>query len=472
MSNFVIPPLNENPEDDLSYDPIAQAAIARKRQKLADEAAVKAAIDKKAADEEAAKNAAADQRLNDSYISQLNTLAPSEYQIHPQLKEYITNLREGKAREASQERQQNAMYNAFDTIGKARANEWGTKSVDIGDMGDTAQQANATAEAAANTIQAKDLTGHIDMRRQIAEALARKRDTSNLSRTFLKESKFVTEGGKPVMVYNDPNTGESKYFDSNNKPISEEQMITSQKYGMLEGQKIEQEKYTRGNAAKIGTALADYSSSNTTFDNIDRILHKQSNKKLSGLDDVLIDQNVVPGVMNSKGEKVDLPGISLFGYGRVDPKFSGESNELQSAIGLLVASYQKAISGLTVNKEEAIRISNDLEQGKYRSEGEMIRGLKTLKKLLQEDKEAKLNQFGPEARALYLEGQSRLPKAPAPKQSSGSTGSWGDKQSPAQPQQSTPTQKNTVIINTPSGRKTVPKADLDRYLKAGATLAE
>lgn len=456
MSNFIIPPLNENPEDDLSYDPIAQAAIARKRQKLADAAAVKAAIDKKAADEEAAKNAAADQRLTDSYTSQLNTLAPSEYQMHPQLKEYITNLKEGKAREASQERQQNAMYNAFDTIGKARANEWGTKSVDIGDMGDTAQQANATAEAAANTIQAKDLTGHIDMRRQIAEALARKRDTSNLSRTFLKESKFVTEGGKPVMVYNDPNTGISKYFDSNNNPISEDQMISSQKYSMLEGQKIEQEKNTREKAAKIGVDLADYAGGDTNFSNVDRLLSEQTEGRVPRLEDAKIGNNLLTGP-TLEGE--NLPGISVPGFGRINMfDRTGDSTALQATIKRLVGSYQKAISGLTVNAAEAKDIQERLEQNKYASEGEMIRGLQTLQEILRADKEAKLNQYGPEARALYLANQSKIPA----RQSSGSTGSWGDGQSP---QVQAITQAKEVERITPNGRKAIYNADTKEFIR-------
>jgi hypothetical protein len=263
------------------------------------------------------------------------------------------------------------------------------------------------------------------------------------------------------MVYNDPNTGVSKYFDSNNNPISEDQMISSQKYGMLEGQKIEQEKTIRNNAAKIGVDLADYAGGETNFSNVDRLLSDQTEGRVPRLEDAKIDYNLLTGP-TLKGE--DLPGLSVPGLGRISMfDRTGDSTALQATIKRLVGSYQKAISGLTVNAAEAKDIQERLEQNKYASEGEMIRGLQTLQEILRADKEAKLNQYGPEARELYLENQSKIPA----KSSSGTTGSWGDAPTPAQApaQQPTPTQSKEVERVTPNGRKAIYNADTKEFVR-------
>lgn len=456
MANFTIPPLNTNPEDDLAYDSLAQTMIAEKRRKAAEVAAALAQSRQSVNDEETAQADAANQKMVNDYTTQLDALAPKAYEMHPQLKEYISNMRAGKDEAAANEKKQNSIYNTLDTLNNIRANEWGFKNVNIGDSGDSAQKAAVEAEKQAGVVGLKDLTGHIDMRRQVAEALARKRDPSNLSRTFLKESKFVTERGKPVMVYNDPNTGISKYFDSNNNPISEDQMISSQKYGMLEGQKIEKDKNIRDNAAKIGVALADYAGGDTNFSNVDRLLNEQTEGRVPRLEDAKIGYNLLTGP-TLEGE--NLPGISVPGFGRINMfDRTGDSTALQATIKRLVGSYQKAISGLTVNAAEAKDIQERLEQNKYASEGEMIRGLKTLQEILRADKEAKLNQYGPEARALYLENQSKIPA----KSSSSATGSWGDGQSP---QPSPQAQIKEVERVTPNGRKAIYNADTKEFIR-------
>lgn len=344
-------------------------------------------------------------------VATINRLASEKYTIRPELADYISRMREGVNDRAIEEKYRNQTWDTFDKLGDIRANTYGLKNVHIGSPDTTAQTEAANVNKLTQAAELGDITRHSKLRDDLALALARKRGGEG--KIFLRESGgFLTKDGKPVATYTDPNTGEFRYMDSNKRPIPEEDIISKSTYNQKNAQTIADQAKTRDNAFKIGEELSEFSRENTSFDHIDDLIRKQSENKLNGLDEAVVNEgNPIsgPGLESPTGKIIDLPGVTLPIVGRIDPLRKGQHSALQAGIKRLLGAYQKTLSGLTASNEEAKRIRDSLEQGKYSSEGEMLRGLKDLKAMLMSYKEAKLNQYGVEARNKYLESQGLQP---------------------------------------------------------------
>jgi hypothetical protein len=411
-----------------------------------------------------AESTQAIQELEAPDVATINRLAPEKYTIRPELAEYISRMREGVNERAADEKYRNETWDIFDKLGDIRANTYGLKNVHIGTPDTTAQTEAANVNKLTQATELGDIARHGKLRDDLALALARKRGSVGDSKLFLRESSgYTTTSGKPVLVHNDPNTGISKFFDMDRNPLNENDVVKSSLYNQREAQRIGDENKERDNAAKIGEDLSEFSNQNTTFDKIDDILRRQTGGKITRLEDVEINKgNFItgPGINSPSGEDIDLPGATLPVVGRVDVKREGEHSELQGAIKQLLSAYQKTISGLTASDSEAKTIRDSLEQGKYTSEGQMLRGMKDLKTKILKYKEDKLNQYGLGARNRYLEGQRFITQAQANAIPNPPAQANAVPNPPAQEQK-----PREEIRVAPNGRKAVFNPDTKEFLR-------
>ena len=134
-------------------------------------------------------------------------------------------------------------------------------------------------------------------------------------------------------------------------------------------------------------------------------------------------------------------------FGEADPK----RVEFNSNVGQNLADYIKSISGATVTNAERDTLMK-LIPGVADDDEEFNAKLKALRDKIEFYRRAEVDTLRASGKVVNPEMLK--------------TSSY------KQPTSAAPEQNTMVVINTPKGRKSVPKADLDRYLKAGATLAE
>lgn len=100
-------------------------------------------------------------------------------------------------------------------------------------------------------------------------------------------------------------------------------------------------------------------------------------QKLGGrLEDFSRDES---GNLMKGGKPVDLPGISVPGYGRVTA-FSSSARELQGAADRVFNATLKDRSGGAVTDNELDRLKREFNQGKYNTEPELIDALQRYKR--------------------------------------------------------------------------------------------
>lgn len=99
--------------------------------------------------------------------------------------------------------------------------------------------------------------------------------------------------------------------------------------------------------------------------------------KLGGkLESFTRDKN---GNLTKDGKQVDLPGVSVPGFGRTS-FYSGEARELQGAADKIFNTTLKDRSGGAVTDTEMDRLKNEFNSGKYNSEPELIDALQRFKR--------------------------------------------------------------------------------------------
>jgi len=317
----------------------------------------------------------------------LERLAPAKYEMKPELADYLSRAKTGVNQAALDERQQNNTWDTFDKLGDIRANTYGLKNVHIANPSDVAQTEAAGINKMVSGAELGDIQGHKKNREELALALARKREV--VPRTG--ESNWqsiggaVSETGQPL--FKKTQDGKLVIVDKDNNPV--EKVMTAADHNLMQKQK-----------ATIGEDLAEFSNGDEIFKNIDARIQKMtkdSKHPYNKLEDVLIEPG---GLYGSQIVGADLPGVSIPGYGQVNLG-NAEAAGFQSDIGKLLAAYQKSVSGLTASNPEMKRIVENLQQGKFSSEGERLQGLKDLKSMLMAAKKMSREKYGPEVLSKY-----------------------------------------------------------------------
>lgn len=117
------------------------------------------------------------------------------------------------------------------------------------------------------------------------------------------------------------------------------------------------------------------------------------------LDDAKFDEN---NELMAKGEKVDLPGVSLPGIGRLSA-YSGDARELNNAVSSIFNQELKDRSGAAISNNEMARLKDEFAQGKYSTEAEMVKALKDYKRATAAAIRTHEARFRPEAVSRFKE---------------------------------------------------------------------
>lgn len=321
---------------------------------------------------------------------QLEALAPKKYTINPQLAEYLAQMRAGKDEAAAQERRQNSLFQAFDAVGQARANEWGSKYSPIGDTGDSAQKAAMAAEGAVDAANLKDIQGHIDRRGEIARALASKR--GNNIKVERKQAGVDPITGQTLFIDTDLE-GNKTLVDGLNNPAMN---------GVIPATSYNQQKRAENPTEKEDAIFASYNKALGFLDSIEK-------------DKENIDTGKISSAVSSARE--------FFGQG--DP----EVVNFKAKVGQNLVDYIKSISGAAVTNEERSALTK-LVPNISQNDQEFMASLQALKEKL-------LNYRQIEANALRSSGkivsEDALKVSPWIRESSGQPGSTPQPQPTQQP---------------------------------------
>ncbi len=117
------------------------------------------------------------------------------------------------------------------------------------------------------------------------------------------------------------------------------------------------------------------------------------------LDEFSVDSN---NTLKRGDKKVDLPGVSLPGVGRVS-FYDNKARDLAGAVGKVFNVTLKDRSGAAVTNTELERLKNEFGQGKYNSESEMIGALQRYKTALSKELENREAAYRPEVRETYAD---------------------------------------------------------------------
>lgn len=99
-------------------------------------------------------------------------------------------------------------------------------------------------------------------------------------------------------------------------------------------------------------------------------------------------------------KKLDLPGVSIPGYGRSN-FYSGEARNLDSLMAKVFNVELKDRSGAAVVSEELTRLKNEFATGKFNTEAEMIQKLKEYQEAVIIELKNREAAFKPEVRKEY-----------------------------------------------------------------------
>lgn len=100
------------------------------------------------------------------------------------------------------------------------------------------------------------------------------------------------------------------------------------------------------------------------------------------------------------GKKVDLPGVSIPGIGRVTA-YSGKARELADRAAKIFNTELKDRSGAAVTSNELDRLKGEFSQGKFNTEPELIRALADYKRALGKELKRREAAFRPEVVQTY-----------------------------------------------------------------------
>lgn len=101
------------------------------------------------------------------------------------------------------------------------------------------------------------------------------------------------------------------------------------------------------------------------------------------------------------GESVDMPGVSVPGFGRLS-FYSGEARTLDDTASRLFNLELKDRSGAAVTTPELDRLKREYSQGKYNTEGELLGAMQRYKRALS-SKMRDIEAANPKAAARYAE---------------------------------------------------------------------
>lgn len=111
-------------------------------------------------------------------------------------------------------------------------------------------------------------------------------------------------------------------------------------------------------------------------------------------------------LVDAKGDVVDLPGVSMWGVGRVSA-YSPEARNLQGNIQKVLNAEIKDMSGATVTNNEMERIKMAFQTGKYNTEAEMIAALGEFKRAAVDELKSREAGYKPEIVQEYAKRGGR-----------------------------------------------------------------
>jgi hypothetical protein len=164
--------------------------------------------------------------------------------------------------------------------------------------------------------------------------------------------------------------------------------------------------------------------------NLDQDIQKLS-KDVAGTQDLLGALDEVEGKLGGSidtfskdasgnlvrgGKKVDLPGVSIPGIGRVSA-YSEDARGLRDAASRVFNATLKDRSGGAVTDNELERLKTEFSEGKFNTEPELISALQRYKRQVQTVLKNREAAYKPEAVARYTEQGGRTSqtiKSPSP----------------------------------------------------------
>jgi len=106
-------------------------------------------------------------------------------------------------------------------------------------------------------------------------------------------------------------------------------------------------------------------------------------------------QDYDPATNTANGKKVDLPGVSGLGLGRIS-FYSGKARELENTAQKLFNIQIKDRSGAAVTSNEMERLKDEWSRGKFNDESELIKAMARYERALQEAMRNQEAGFSPE----------------------------------------------------------------------------
>jgi len=108
------------------------------------------------------------------------------------------------------------------------------------------------------------------------------------------------------------------------------------------------------------------------------------------------------GDLIKSGKKLDLPGVSLPGLGRVSI-YSGDARDLAATAKKIFNVTLKDRSGATVTNTELENLKQEFSEGKFNTEPELVKGLQRYKRAVNKELNKRAAAFRPEVLDTYKE---------------------------------------------------------------------
>lgn len=161
-----------------------------------------------------------------------------------------------------------------------------------------------------------------------------------------------------------------------------------------------------------------------------------------------------------KGKPVDMPGVSVFGVGRVN-FYNSDARELHGAISQAFNMKLKERSGAAVSNTELIRLRDEFNSGKFNTEKEMLGALQEYRRQVAAELQNRAAGFAPKVVEQYAaRGGLTAADVPVNKPLTKSVPGGG-------------TTMNTIKVISPDGKMgSIPAANIDAALAKGYRRAE
>lgn len=206
----------------------------------------------------------------------------------------------------------------------------------------------------------------------------------------LQNTSYISSGGKPVTF--DPRTGQYAEGDIGgvrlaNKPDG----VTAYQQVALDDRKQRQADAKQDKLDKTVERFGkDLESPRAVVDALNQVE--------STLGFSLDDYDSKTGMVN--GKKVDLPGASVPGLGRVS-FYNADARDLEGSVARVFNVELKDRSGAAVTNPEMARLKAEFGSGKWNSEGDLIKGIKRYKEAAGRELARREAGYSPDVVAEY-----------------------------------------------------------------------